>query len=119
MTEPEPTPFHGNPYRMDLRYLDGEPLDLEHPRPCPHCGCAAFECEQCDEWHDACIGHIDGASVACCGHGDLEAAHVSWPERTVTGLGPEHWDGAREATIEELLRRGAEVDVHYRQSDAQ
>ena len=33
-------------------------------RPCKKCGCYPTE-----DGHDACIGYIEGASSACCGHG--------------------------------------------------
>lgn len=41
------------------------------PRHCGHCG---------QDWgvslHDPCLGRIDGATEACCGHGDPAAAYV-------------------------------------------
>lgn len=44
------------------RYEDGVPIDIE--RPCTRCGRMPTS-----EGYDACIGHIDGATSACCGHG--------------------------------------------------
>ena len=111
---------HGHPYRFECRYdVDDELLDPgARPRDCPNCRRPTVWCEECEEWHDGCIGHVDGATVACCGHGDADAAYVTWPERTVAGLSPEQWDGAREATIEELRKRGAsEVEFHCRLRD--
>ena len=109
---------HGNAYRFECRYLDGEPLDISaQPHPCPHCERPTVWCEECEDWHDGCVGHVDGATIVCCGHGDPDTAYVGWPERTVSCLDPEQWDGCREAPIEELVRRGAEVDLHYRPGD--
>jgi hypothetical protein len=46
-------------------YADnGMPIDQE--RPCAKCGREPID------GHDACIGHIDGATSACCGHGVSE-----------------------------------------------
>lgn len=33
-------------------------------RPCKRCGCMPTK-----EGYDACLGHIEGATSACCGHG--------------------------------------------------
>jgi len=99
--------MHGVPYHFECRYLDGEPVDIDNPRPCEHCGRPPFECERCEEWHDACLGHVDGATIACCGHGKPDEAYVGWDERTVVGLDPEHWKVAREATADELRELGA------------
>lgn len=41
---------------------DGTPAAID--RPCKRCGRMPTV-----EGHDACIGHIDGANSACCGHG--------------------------------------------------
>lgn len=57
----------GNP----IEYLDGEwvysdnkvPLENEE-RPCVRCGRMPTP-----EGYDACLGHIEGATSACCGHG--------------------------------------------------
>jgi hypothetical protein len=107
--------IHGVPYRFENRYLDGEPVDPDNPRPCPHCRRPPFHCERCEEWHDGCLGHIDDATIACCGHGEVEDAYVGWPERSVVGLGPEHWSEAREATADELRDLGAsELHVDLR-----
>lgn len=52
-------------------------------RQCDHCG---------KEWgeslHDPCIGTIDGAVEACCGHGRADIAYVSYTDgRRLTGDG--------------------------------
>ena len=39
-----------------------EPSNYE--RPCPRCGHMPTP-----EGHDHCLGHIDGVTSACCGHG--------------------------------------------------
>ena len=52
------------------RYSDtGEPID-GHERPCARCGKMPTP-----EGYDACLGHIDGATSACCGHG-VEAPYI-------------------------------------------
>ncbi len=50
-------------------------------RPCP-------QCQQLPtaEGFDPCMGRIDGASGACCGHG-VHAGYVNWP----TVSAPEGW----------------------------
>jgi len=54
---------------------DGTPV-VENPRPCARCGRWPTK-----EGHDACIGHIDGVSGACCGHG-AEPPYTIWlPDR--------------------------------------
>ena len=45
------------------QYEDGIPLDKEE-RCCTRCGKMPNE-----DGSDACLGHIIGASSACCGHG--------------------------------------------------
>jgi len=44
----------------------GEPCDDDTiaTRPCAHCGRMPTP-----EGHDACLGHIEGATSVCCGHG--------------------------------------------------
>ena len=48
------------------RYCDDDTL-CHDDRPCKRCG-KMPTAEGCD----ACLGHIDGATSACCGHGVLE-----------------------------------------------
>ena len=44
-------------------YVDtGTTIDID--RPCTRCGRSATT-----EGYDACLGHIQGATSACCGHG--------------------------------------------------
>lgn len=45
------------------------------PRICAHCDRAFGE-----STHDPCIGRIDGAVEACCGHGDATRAYVSYAD---------------------------------------
>jgi len=45
------------------RYVDTNEIDTDS-RPCKKCGRMPTK-----EGYDACIGHIEGASSACCGHG--------------------------------------------------
>jgi len=44
-------------------YEDGTPLEQEE-RPCARCGKMPTI-----EGYDACLGYVEGASSACCGHG--------------------------------------------------
>ena len=41
-------------------------IESEH-RPCKRCGQMPTK-----EGYDACLGHVEGASSACCGHGAEE-----------------------------------------------
>ena len=57
-------------------YADnGKPVDIH--RPCARCGRAPTE-----NGEDACLGHIEGAIAACCGHG------VSTPVIVMDGMSP-------------------------------
>ena len=47
----------------DWRYVDTGEI-VNNNRPCKRCGRTPTE-----EGHDACLGHIEGAKSACCGHG--------------------------------------------------
>lgn len=49
------------------RYNDTGEIDNDS-RPCKRCGCMPTK-----EGYDACLGHIDGATSACCGHGVVDA----------------------------------------------
>jgi hypothetical protein len=53
------------------RYQDsGETINNE--RPCKQCGLPPTE-----EGDDACLGHIKGATAACCGHG-IADGYIRW-----------------------------------------
>lgn len=47
----------------DWIYADNDTL-LDDSRPCKKCGCMPTK-----DGYDACLGHIEGAKSACCGHG--------------------------------------------------
>ena len=48
------------------RYADNnESIDIM--RPCMHCGRVPTK-----EGYDACLGYIEGAKAACCGHGETK-----------------------------------------------
>ena len=47
----------------DWRYVDNDEVQNEM-RPCKRCGRVPTK-----DGHDACLGHIEGAVSACCGHG--------------------------------------------------
>ncbi len=57
---------------VEWLYLDATPARTN--KPCAKCGKAPTP-----EGHDACLGHIDGAKAACCGHGIEGDAYV-WYE---------------------------------------
>jgi hypothetical protein len=50
-------------------YVDNDKI-MDAMRPCKKC-----KKKPTKEGYDACIGHIDGADSACCGHG-IEDAYV-------------------------------------------
>jgi hypothetical protein len=57
--------MRGNPtvfVKGEWLYEDGEPTTLE--RPCTRCGEMPTP-----EGYDACLGKVEGATSACCGHG--------------------------------------------------
>jgi len=58
------------------RYADGVELDDDPNRPCPRCGKPPTP-----EGYDACLGHIEGAVSACCGHGVHEPILVIGGEK--------------------------------------
>ena len=47
----------------DWRYLDTKEINNDN-RPCKKCNYYPTK-----EGYDACLGHIKGATSACCGHG--------------------------------------------------
>ena len=48
---------------MDWRFTDNNKID-DGLRICRRCGCKPTK-----EGHDACLGYVEGATSACCGHG--------------------------------------------------
>ena len=57
--------LRGNPIEYDKRWVysdDKSPISVE--RPCVRCGRMPTP-----EGYDACLGHIESATSACCGHG--------------------------------------------------
>ena len=57
--------------RLDIwRYVDTG-AEVSRTRPCPKCDQMPMVCERCppESPHDPCLGHIEGAWAACCGHG--------------------------------------------------
>ena len=58
------------------RYSDNNEI-VNDTRPCKKCGCSPTK-----EGYDACLGHIDGAIHACCGHG-AEKGYIMYPDKTV------------------------------------
>ncbi len=51
-------------------YADNHVPISQEERPCTRCGKMPTS-----EGYDACLGHIDGATSACCGHG-VEAPYI-------------------------------------------
>ena len=49
-----------------------EPIEDSKPRPCPRCGRLPTP-----EGDDACLGHMEDVTSACCGHGVEPAYWVS------------------------------------------
>ena len=58
------------------RYSDNNEI-VNDTRPCKKCGCSPTK-----EGYDACLGHIDGATSACCGHG-VEKGFIMYPDKTI------------------------------------
>ena len=48
---------------LHWRFCDTDEID-DNKRPCARCGRPPTP-----EGHDACLGYIEGAISACCGHG--------------------------------------------------
>ena len=62
-------------YRNNRReYEDGIALSQEE-RPCARCGRMPTK-----EGYDACLGYIEGATSACCGHG-IEEGYVVYEDK--------------------------------------
>jgi hypothetical protein len=57
-------------------YADNETPIKGQERPCKRCGCMPTL-----EGYDACLGHIDGAASACCGHGVEQPYTITKSER--------------------------------------
>ena len=55
---------------MDWRFTDNNEID-NNSRECKRCGCSPNE-----YGYDACLGRVDGATSACCGHGVEEGYTV-------------------------------------------
>ncbi len=58
------------------RYSDTNEI-VNDNRPCKKCGCSPTK-----EGYDACLGYIDGATSACCGHG-VEKGFIMYSDKTV------------------------------------
>lgn len=58
------------------RYSDNNEI-VNDNRPCKKCGCKPTK-----EGYDACLGHIDGALHACCGHG-ADKGYIMYHDKTV------------------------------------
>ena len=58
------------------RYSDNNEI-VNDNRPCKKCGCSPTK-----EGYDACLGHIESAIHACCGHG-VRKGYIMYPDKTV------------------------------------
>lgn len=59
------------------RYMDDDtPAEIE--RPCVRCGRMPTP-----DGYDACLGYVEGASSACCGHG-VESGYID--EKRLTNM---------------------------------
>lgn len=56
---------------INWRYTDNDKI-FDDSRPCKKCGKYPTK-----EGYDACLGYIDGAIAACCGHG-VEKGYVKF-----------------------------------------
>jgi hypothetical protein len=59
---------------------DNVPVKRDPNRPCAHCGK-----DNTPEGYDGCIGHVEGAVNACCGHGVETEAYVVLEDGTRIG----------------------------------
>lgn len=59
------------------RYCDTNEI-VNHKRACKRCGCLPTQ-----EGHDQCLGKIDGAKSACCGHG-TEPGYIVTEDQNIT-----------------------------------
>jgi hypothetical protein len=76
------------------RYEDGTPAPDD--RPCTRCGEPPTP-----EGYDACLGYIEGARSACCGHGVTEPY-------ILPGLSAAFWRAYQDVWIPALMRWGDE-----------
>lgn len=60
------------------RYCNNDEI-INNERLCKKCGRTPTK-----DGYDACIGHIEGATAACCGHGILEPCIVYETENNVS-----------------------------------
>ena len=68
-------------YEPTYATVSGEPMFVNtRGEPCPACNVVPTVCGLCTDagdpqTHDPCLGHIEGATSACCGHGN-DIGHV-------------------------------------------
>jgi len=73
--------FRGHPIKQRANgvyiYVDTGELVAEtwEDRPCGYCGK-----HNSPEGYDGCIGEIEGAINACCGHGNEAEAYIQYPD---------------------------------------
>ena len=83
-------------------------------RPCPACGldfevCTEPEYSEVPEQHDPCLGHMEGVSYACCGHGGRAVLYIMTKEGDIF-YGKQPWDGI-ETTKRIATRRAESEDI--------
>jgi hypothetical protein len=62
----------------DAWYFDDGTVADDNGRPCVLC-----QRPETPEGHDPCLGTLEGVTNACCGHGDVIHAYVSYPNGEV------------------------------------
>lgn len=73
----------GHPTVLDENYIEryadtGEPVTYPSRRPCPQCHRLPTS-----DGADPCLGHIEGAISACCGHGVTDG-FIMWQPSAYT-----------------------------------
>ena len=56
-------------------YADGTIQRANDRKKCAHCGMPPTK-----EGYDYCLGHIEGAEFACCGHGGRQKRYIKWED---------------------------------------
>ena len=56
-------------------YADGTVQRADDRKKCAHCGIPPTK-----EGYDYCLGHIEGAEFACCGHGGRQKRYIKWED---------------------------------------
>lgn len=75
--------LRGHPIYLDkdgeFRYRDNDNLTVKTYR---RRDCGSCQKPNRPDDHDACLGELPSVINACCGHGDVSAAYIQWPDET-------------------------------------